>query len=174
MLSWQKTGRKKCGLLCTDHSIFRIKPLFWGSLLAGANWLSTVLISRHWKFCIKSCSFDSFHVSKEKIYIHLLLNVSMMGIWEIKLKRQSNDFSTDRILNDKHDGQFLELHGNTGGSSGLTGKVPLHEYKQSEASILLHTAVRRVGKPGISQEFPVSCRLSHNDSYYQNSGNHFN
>lgn len=35
-----------------------------------------------------------FHVSKEKME-RPLLNVSIMGMWEIRLKHQSNDFSTD-------------------------------------------------------------------------------
>lgn len=165
MLSWQKTGRKKHGLLCTDHSILRIKPLFWGSLLAGTSWLSTVLISRHWKFCIKSCSFDSFSCFQRE-------NIRTSPFECLRDGHMGNQTQTS--IQWLLYGQFLELPGNTGGSSGLTGKVPLHVYKQSEASILLHTAVRRVDKPGISQEFPVPCRLSHNDSYYQNSGNHFN
>lgn len=40
--------------------------------------------------------------SREKIYMRLLLNVSIMGMWEIKLQHQSNAFSTGVILNDKH------------------------------------------------------------------------
>lgn len=48
-----------------------------------------------------------FYASEEKIYIHVLLNVSIMGVREIKLKHPSNDLSTDMILNDKRDGQFI-------------------------------------------------------------------
>ena len=75
-----------------------------------------------------------FRGSKGNVCTHLLLNVPIISIWEIKLEHQSNDFSADMTLRDKCDGQFAALAGSPGLCEGLAVPMSLHAHKHREGS----------------------------------------
>lgn len=81
----RKQTQRNFGFSYRNHSTLRIKLSFWGSSIIGTDWLSTLLISSYLNVpvALEAVHLTPFHVSKEKIYIHLLLNVSITGIWEI-------------------------------------------------------------------------------------------
>lgn len=102
-----------------------------------------LLISSHLKILIvlEAVHLIPFYASKEKIYIYLLLNVSIMSIWEIKLKHQSNGLSTDMILKDKVMGSSFSCKIVRVFLRGQTVMIPLHIQEEPEVSIPLSTAV---------------------------------
>lgn len=137
MLSWQKIRRKKfdqIDIIQLEGSNPYLRVIAYRYQLT-LNFIDqqtlNVLIA------LETIHLIPFRVSKEEIYICLLWNVSFMGMWEIKLRHQSNDSSTGMILNDKHDRQFTELWmvWALDGLRGLTMELPLHIHEQSEASL---------------------------------------
>lgn len=108
-----------------------------------------------------------FYASKEKIYIHLLLNVSIMSIWEIKLKHQSNDLSTDMILKDKVMGGSFSCKIVRDFLRGLAVTIPLHIQEEEEVSIpSLCRSHGELTSLALPRRSSVSLRASQNHSSY--------
>lgn len=151
-------------------------PHFEGALLVDTDRLSALLISSHWNVpaALGAVHLIPFHVSKENIYMQLLLNFSMMSIWEIKLKHQSNDFSTDTTSNDTRDRQLIPLFDSAGRRQWR--RLRTDAGRETPASLpgqqLWGQSASLAWRPRGHAQF--HSEPSHHSSYYWCAGNCFN